>query len=226
MKMSRRDSIRFYATAVAGLSFAAIGPLRPASLTAQPISDGLSATALPNLPALPLRPDGSAIEYAPTGVGAISGVIWRTKGTPDIEVDYRKMKIKLAANGTAKLSGTLTFGDLEKLPRRSQITLLQCAATDPRGIVKWSGVRFSDFAGLIGVQPSAAYVRFVGSDAYAVDKDIKTLMHPQVLLAWLLSDRPIPPQHGAPLRLIIPFRYAARSLKAITEIQFTATTFP
>ena len=32
-------------------------------------------------------------------------------------------------------------------------------------------------------------------------------------------------QHGAPLRLIVPFRYGARSLKAIREIQFTATTF-
>jgi DMSO/TMAO reductase YedYZ molybdopterin-dependent catalytic subunit len=52
-----------------------------------------------------------------------------------------------------------------------------------------------------------------------------TLMHPQVVLAWHLNDEPIPPQHGAPLRLIIPFRYGARSLKAITEIQFTATSF-
>ena len=52
-----------------------------------------------------------------------------------------------------------------------------------------------------------------------------TLMHPQVVLAWELNDAPIPPQHGAPLRLIVPFRYGARSLKAIQEIQFTATTF-
>jgi DMSO/TMAO reductase YedYZ molybdopterin-dependent catalytic subunit len=66
----------------------------------------------------------------------------------------------------------------------------------------------------------------VGSDAYFIDEDIKTLMHPQVVLAWQLNDEPIPPQHGAPLRLIVPFRYGARSLKAIQEIQFTATSFP
>ncbi len=45
------------------------------------------------------------------------------------------------------------------------------------------------------------------------------------MLAWQLNDAPIPPQHGAPLRLVVPFRYGARSLKAITEIQFTATSF-
>jgi sulfoxide reductase catalytic subunit YedY len=51
-------------------------------------------------------------------------------------------------------------------------------------------------------------------------------MHPQVMLAWLINDAPIPPQNGAPLRLVVPFRYGARSLKAITDIQFTATSFP
>jgi DMSO/TMAO reductase YedYZ molybdopterin-dependent catalytic subunit len=91
--------------------------------------------------------------------------------------------------------------------------------------VKWTGVRFSEFAKAVGAQSFANYGRLVGSDGYFIDEDMATLMHPQVMLAWLLNDQPIPPQHGAPLRLVIPFRYGARSLKAITEIAFTATTF-
>ena len=117
------------------------------------------------------------------------------------------------------------FPDLEKLPRHSYVTLLQCGAPTPHGIVKWTGVRFSDFAAAMGAQSFAYYGRLVGSDGYFIDEDMKTLMHPQVILAWLLNDEPIPPQHGAPLRLIVPFRYGARSLKAITEISFTATSF-
>jgi len=112
---------------------------------------------------------------------------------------------------TAKLSGTLTFPDLEKLPRHSYVTLLQCGAATPRGIVKWSGVRFSDLANMVGMQRFASYGRLIGSDGYYIDEDMATLMHPQVVLAWLLNDEPIPPQHGSPLRLIIPFRYGARS---------------
>jgi hypothetical protein len=127
--------------------------------------------------------------------------------------------------GTAKLSGTLTFDVLEKLPRHSYVVRLQCGAPNPRGTVKWTGVRFSDFAQAVGAQSFANYCRLVGSDAYFIDEDMTTLMHPQVVLAWQLNDAPIPPQHGAPLRLIVPFRYGARSLKAITEIQFTATSF-
>jgi DMSO/TMAO reductase YedYZ molybdopterin-dependent catalytic subunit len=86
-------------------------------------------------------------------------------------------------------------------------------------------VRFSDFAESIGGQDFAYYARFVGSDGYYIDEDVRTLMHPQVMLAWLLNDEPLPPQHGAPLRLVIPFRYGARSMKAITDIELSATSF-
>ena len=227
MNTSRRETMQLSAAALAGLSVGILKPSGLAAQTLQPQAGGLAETKLRDIAQLPLNPDGSAVEYAPADAGTISGVLWRTKNqTPDIEFDYRKLKIKLDARGTARLSGTLSFGDLEKLPRHSYVVLLQCGAPNPRGIVKWTGVRFSDFAQSLGVQPFASYCRFIGSDAYFVDEDIKTLMHPQVMLAWLLNDQPIPPEHGAPLRLVVPFRYGARSLKAITEISFTATSFP
>jgi DMSO/TMAO reductase YedYZ molybdopterin-dependent catalytic subunit len=224
MKLSRRDTMQLSATALAGLSLA-----RLSSAVAQNAPPaGLVDTQLRNAAPLPLNPDGSAVEYPPQQAGTIAGVLWKTKNreTPDIEFDVRKMKVNLDGRGTTKLGGTLTFDHLEKLPRHSQITLLQCGAPMPRGIVKWTGVRFSDFAQSIGMQSMAAYGRFVGSDGYYLDEDIKTLMHPQVMLAWLINDEPIPPQNGAPLRLVVPFRYGARSVKAITEISLTATSFP
>ena len=225
-RLSRREAVQLSATALAGLSLAAINADEAAAQAVPPQPEGLADTKLRSAAQLPLNPDGSAVEYTPQEAGTITGVLWRTKNqTPDIEFDYRKMKIKLDGRGTTRLSGTLTFGDLEKLPRHSYVTLLQCGAPTPHGIVKWTGVRFSDFAQALGAQSFAYYGRLVGSDAYYVDEDMKTLMHPQVILAWLLNDEPIPPQHGAPLRLIVPFRYGARSLKAITEISFTATSF-
>ena len=48
-----------------------------------------------------------------------------------------------------------------------------------------------------------------------------TLRRPQVMLAWLMNDEPIAPRHGAPLRLVVPFRYGNRSVKAITEMTFS-----
>jgi DMSO/TMAO reductase YedYZ molybdopterin-dependent catalytic subunit len=231
MTMSRRETIRFSATALASMSLAAaksqqaLAQAQSEAPPAQP-PQGLIDTNLRNIATLPLRPDGSAVEYMPQEAGAITGVLWKTKNqTPPGEYDYRKMRIRIDGRGTSKLSGTLTFSDLEKLPQFSYVVRLQCGAPMPRGTVKWTGVRFSDFAKMVGAQSFANYGRLFGTDGYFIDEDMTTLAHPQVVLAWQLNDEPIPPQHGAPLRLIVPFRYGARSLKAITEIQFTATSF-
>jgi DMSO/TMAO reductase YedYZ molybdopterin-dependent catalytic subunit len=81
------------------------------------------------------------------------------------------MKVKINAGGVAKRSGTLTFADLEQLPRTSHVFLLQCGSANPRGVVKWTGVRFADLAGMLGVLPSAAYCRFVAADRYWADEE-------------------------------------------------------
>jgi len=225
-RISRRESMQLSAAALAGASLASLSASETAAQAgAQATPENLVEKPLRSIQKLPLNADGSAPEYTPQEAGTITGVLWRTKETPQIEFDYRKMKVKVDARGTAKLSGTLTFSDLEKLPRHSYVTLLQCGAPTPRGVVKWTGVRFSDFVKMVGAQSFANYVRLIGSDGYNLDDDMTTLMHPQVLLTWLLNDQPIPPQHGSPLRLIVPFRYGARSIKAITDIEFTATSF-
>ena len=48
----------------------------------------------------------------------------------------------------------------------------------------------------------------------------------QVMLAWMMNDKPLTPQHGAPMRLVVPFRYGARSIKAITDISLGSTGMP
>ncbi len=235
MTISRRETLQISATTLAGMSLAAVKSFQamaqgtpqagtPASPSAP---EGLVDTNLRNIATLPLNADGSAVEYTPQEAGAITGVLWKTRDrqTPPGEYDFRRMRVKVDGRGTAKLGGTLAFPDLEKLPRFSYVVRLQCGAPMPRGTVKWSGVRFSDFAKMVGAQSFANYGRLYGTDGYFIDEDMNTLMHPQVVLAWLLNDEPIPPQHGAPLRLIVPFRYGARSLKAITQIEFTATSF-
>ena len=228
MAISRRKAICISGSTLAGLS---LGGLTSANLQAQapppqeawpdqlverPLRAGFPAP-------LPLQPDGSAPEHPASAAGPLTDpLMWRTpnRQAPEIEFDYQKMKIKVDTRGLAKLTGTLRLPDLERLPRVSHTFLLQCGAPNPHGIVKWTGVRFSDVADMLGLIPGAHYCRFVASDRHYVDEAVAGLRHPQVMLAWLMNDAPIPPRHGAPLRLIIPFRYGNRSIKAITEIVF------
>ncbi len=230
MKLSRRDAIRVSGTTMAGLS---IGVMNPSKVLGQPEAqewpDRLVEVDPRQRSELPLNADGSAPEHAESMAdNGITGVIWRYTGgeAPDIEHDYQRMTVKLNSVGLARLGGTFRFSDLEGLPRHSYTTLLQCGAPVPRGIVKWTGVRFSDFADMIGVRAPAHYCRIISHDGYWIDEEMPTMRHPQVMLAWLLNDEPIPPINGAPLRLVIPFRYGARSIKSISEITFGSPGLP
>lgn len=234
--VTRRDAIALSGSTLAGLSLGllAADPLHaqaapqaapqewPATLVERPRRAGFPAE-------LPLNPDGSAPVHPESAAGAITDpLMWRTqdRSTPVIEYDYTKMAIKVDTRGLGRLGGTLRFSDLEPLPRVSGTYLLQCGAANPRGIVKWTGVRFSDFADMLGLDKGVHYGRFIASDRFYVDEDMDTLRHPQVMLAWMMNDEPIPPKHGAPLRLIVPFRYGNRSIKAITEMTFSTPGLP
>ena len=242
MTISRRDAIRISGSTLAGLSVGSVAqdvlqaqaaqtPAPAAPAPAAPWPDSLVERPLrPGFPApLPLNADGSAPEHPASAAGPITDpLMWRTpnRQAPEIEFDYRRMAIKVDTRGLGKLAGTLRFQDLEKLPRVTHTFLMQCGAPNPRGIVKWTGVRFSDFADTLGLVPGVHYARFIASDRHYVDESMETLRHPQVMLVWMMNDQPLSAQHGAPIRLVIPFRYGARSIKAVTDIAFGAPGMP
>jgi DMSO/TMAO reductase YedYZ molybdopterin-dependent catalytic subunit len=221
LSLSGLSSERLHAQAPAGQQPAAQAPW-PEQLVERPLRQGFPAP-------LPLNADGSAPEHPASAAGPITDpLMWRTpnRQAPEMDYDYKNLKVKVDTRGLGKIAGTLRFADLEKLPRISHTFLMQCGAPNPRGIVKWTGVRFSDFADTLGLVSGVHYVRFVASDRMYVDEPLATVRHPQVMLAWMMNDAPIPARHGAPLRLIVPFRYGQRSIKAITEITFGTPGLP
>lgn len=233
MAYTRRKLISTSGKTIAGLSLAST--LRPDILFAQTpddIPDQLVATDMrKGFPAeLPLNPDGSAVEYDPSLAGPIEGPLkWRTpdRKTPaDLNPNFKDMKVTINTRGLSRVSGTLRASDLEALPKIEKTYLLQCGAPTPRGIVTWGGVRFSDFADILGLHDGVHYCRTMGFDGAYGDEDIATLRHPQVMLAWEMNGGTLPADHGAPLRLIIPFRYGRRSIKSITEMTFSTPSLP
>jgi DMSO/TMAO reductase YedYZ molybdopterin-dependent catalytic subunit len=235
MSITRRDAIKISGSTLAGLSLTGLtpDPLFPQAAPAQEFPATLTEAAVRDWAELPLNPDGSAPTHPESAAGSIRGrLMWRAgEGrasgvTPPGEYDHTKMRIRVDPRGNARLRGTMVFADLEKLPRFTQTTLLQCGTPEPTGIVKWTGVRFRDFAQMIGLSNEAHYARFIATDRHYVDEPVEVLMRPQVMLAWMMNDQPISPDHGAPLRLILPFRYGNRSIKAITDILFGTPSLP
>jgi DMSO/TMAO reductase YedYZ molybdopterin-dependent catalytic subunit len=234
MPISRRKALKLSGTALTGMSIGALtgGPILaqggqqaqdfPDTLVDGPLRDGFPAD-------LPLLPDGSAPLHDPSEAGEITQpLMWRTEGrrTPDLDPDYRNLAVRVDTRGLGRLRGTLHFSDLERLPQISATYLLQCGAANPRGVVTWTGVRFADFVAMLGLHEGVHYCRFTAADGFYADEDMTTLRHRQVMLAWMMNGEAIQADHGAPLRLIVPFRYGNRSIKSITGMMFATPGLP
>jgi len=236
MQISRRKAI-VSGTTLAGLSLATTALpeqllAQAAGANAAPFPDKLEeATSRAGFPVeLPLLPDGSAPEHNKSEAGPIEGpLMFRTKDRKppaNLTTDYKQMAIRVDTRGLGKLRGTMHFSDLEKLPVTTHTYLMQCGAALPRGIVTWTGVRFSDVCDMLGLKTGVHYGRFISADGAYVDEDMTTLRNSQVMLAWMMNGQPISADHGAPLRLVIPFRYGNRSIKGITDIIFATPGLP
>lgn len=111
--------------------------------------------------------------------------------------------------------------DVRALPRVEQTTRF-CCIEGWSSVVSWVGARFSDFTRkhISGTLPKYVYLT-TPDDQYYVGLDIASAMHPQTLLAYEMNGKPLTPQHGAPLRLVIPVKYGIKNIKRIAAIEYT-----
>ncbi|WP_102109993.1 protein-methionine-sulfoxide reductase catalytic subunit MsrP [Oceaniglobus roseus] len=100
-------------------------------------------------------------------------------------------------------------------------------------VVPWVGFELADLLNRVGVQSSAKYIAFetaVRPDEmpgisrgyldwpYREGLRMDEAMHPLTIIATGLYDEPMPKQNGAPLRLIVPWKYGFKSIKSIVRI--------
>ena len=101
-------------------------------------------------------------------------------------------------------------------------------------VIPWNGFSLSKLLNDAGVQPEAKYVRFTTlfdpdqmpaqqtgfSDwPYVEGLRLDEAMHDLTILAGGVYGKPIPPQNGAPLRLVVPWKYGFKSIKSIVKIE-------
>jgi sulfite oxidase len=94
------------------------------------------------------------------------------------------------------------------------------------GTARWTGVRLADVLREVGADPDATDVAFAGADRpeetdgapYEVSVPLEKALAPEVLLAWTMNDEPLPPEHGAPVRVVVPGWIGARSVKWLERV--------
>ena len=152
---------------------------------------------------------------------------------PNLNPTTWRLHVVGSAQGSEPRSFTLE--DIQGLPRVEMTTELRCIEGWST-VVHWAGARLSDLAAVTGLAirggPNADPTRNAAGlldyaaietpdSRYYVGLDMASAMHPQTLLAYEMNDQPLAPDHGAPLRLVIPVKYGIKSLKQIGTIRFT-----
>ena len=90
----------------------------------------------------------------------------------------------------------------------------------------WEGVLFTEMMKLIAPASEARYVMAHSYGGYTTNISLDVLNDVDVLLAYKHDGQDLAPEHGAPLRLVVPKRYAWKSAKWINGFEFMAEDRP
>ena len=91
---------------------------------------------------------------------------------------------------------------------------------------RWSGVRFRDVLALVEPDPAADTVIAHAEGGYTANLPLAVLLDDDVLLAWGYDDAPLEPDHGGPLRLLVPKRYLWKSAKWLRGLELRVGDAP
>ena len=128
---------------------------------------------------------------------------------------------RLQVTGLVRRPQAFTMEQIASLPRMNYTVKHHCVE-GWTAIATWAGAPFAALASRVEPLPQAKYVHFKSFDnGYSNGWDIASAMHPQTILAYAFNDRPIMPDHGAPLRLYSPTKLGYKLTKYLVSIEFT-----
>lgn len=136
----------------------------------------------------------------------------------------------LSVGGLVEEPLQLTYTNLRALPAKGETRALMCignvAGGDQIGNSVWRGVRLADILAQARVRPEATHLRFVSADGYQTSIALDQALDPDTLLAYEMNGSLLTPEHGYPLRALLPGRYGLKSPKWLTGLTLTDTAEP
>jgi DMSO/TMAO reductase YedYZ molybdopterin-dependent catalytic subunit len=157
---------------------------------------------------------------------------------------------RLRVGGRVAKPMDLTLDDIRAMPRQTLAVTLECAGNGrarmtPRALsqpwlfeavstAEWTGTPLGALLDEAGVAQDAVELVFTGADRgfqgeieqdYQRSLTIADASRPEVLLAYEMNGQPLEPQHGFPLRLLVPGWYGMTSVKWLTSIEAVTAPF-
>jgi sulfoxide reductase catalytic subunit YedY len=185
-----------------------------------------------DVPAAPVTPEWAATgynnyyEFDPYGKETVKDLVGKFVTSP----------WKIEVSGQVNKPGTYDLDDLLKqLPVEERVYRFRCVERWAM-VVPWSGFPLAALIKMLEPKANAKYLRFVTVSRpnempgmkrapypwpYFEGLRMDEAMNPLTLMATGLYGKPVPKQNGAPVRLVVPWKYGYKSPKSIAKIEFT-----
>jgi DMSO/TMAO reductase YedYZ molybdopterin-dependent catalytic subunit len=121
---------------------------------------------------------------------------------------------------------TLTWAEVRALPARRVTLDIHCVTRWSKLDTGWEGAPIAHLAEAVTVQPEARHVIFHSEYGYTANVPLDIALQPDALVAWAYDGRPLEPEHGYPLRALVPGRYFWKSAKWLRAVEFSVEDRP
>jgi DMSO/TMAO reductase YedYZ molybdopterin-dependent catalytic subunit len=121
---------------------------------------------------------------------------------------------------------TLTWDELRELPTTEITVDIHCVTRWSRFDASFRGVQWRELAKLAGPKPHARFVVAHAEQGFTSNLPLEALEDENALLAYEADGEPLTPEHGWPLRLVVPSRYFWKSAKWLRGLELRTTDQP
>lgn len=147
-----------------------------------------------------------------------------TKGWPVLDLGIHPSipleQWTLAVGGLVQAPFTWNWDDFMAQPQVQLTSDFHCVTTWSTFDNVWEGVTFRQLMQVARPRPEARFVYFTTYDNYSTNLPLEACDDDDVLLTRTWNGQPLPREHGGPVRIIVPKRYAWKGAKWVKEILF------
>lgn len=136
-------------------------------------------------------------------------------GTPAYPDDWR-----FEVWGAVEEPLDLSFEAFRQLPSETQRQDFHCVTGWSKFDCEFHGVTFPTLAEHAGVRENAVEVMFHAQDGYTTNIPLAECDREEVLFTWELDGEPLAADHGGPMRVVTPHKYAYKGAKWVTGVEF------
>lgn len=168
-------------------------------------------------------PDTNRAERVPPGQELTKSFpVLHYGSVPRIDPDEWSMRIF----GLVEAERRLSFPEFQVLPQVRVFSDVHCVTTWSRLDNLWKGVPTLALKNLVKIQSEARFAIIHAQGGFSTNLSLDDFFAGDVLFALKHDGRPISPEHGYPVRLVVPRLYFWKSAKWVTGVEFTAEDRP